>query len=115
MVVLHLVNGKKGPNDILVLVEAYTEPLSFAELLFIIKSVLDSEDSYYPIAEGNIGKAMFLNAVNELACGVPFEKVLKRYGLDRKRKLDIVDKRKPQTSQTEVKPIEKLHEVLEHG
>ncbi|MEM3699700.1 MAG: hypothetical protein QXL57_02385 [Candidatus Bathyarchaeia archaeon] len=114
MVVLHLVNGKKGPNDILVLVEAYTEPLSLPELLFIIKSVLDSEDSYYPIAEGNIGKAMFLNAVNELACGVPFEKVLERYKLDRKgKKLNIIDKRKRQAeAKPSVKPITKLHEVL---
>jgi len=43
MVVLHLVSGKKGVNDVVVLVEAYTEPLSLTELLFIIKCVLDSE------------------------------------------------------------------------
>lgn len=112
MVVLYLVNGRKGFNDILVLVEAYREPLSLAELLFIIKCVLDSEHSYYPVSEGNVGKAMFLNAVNELACGVPFERVLERYGLKRKGKtLNIVDKRKRWASQ--VKPIERLHEVLE--
>lgn len=114
MVVLYLIDGKKGPHDILVLVEAYTEPLSLPELLFIIKSVLDSEDSYYPISEGHIGRAMFLNAVNELACGVPFEKVLERYKLNRKgKKLKIVDKRKLEASH--VKPMEKLSEVLEHG
>jgi hypothetical protein len=110
MVVLHLVSGKKGVNDVVVLVEAYTEPLSLTELLFIIKCVLDSEDSCYPINEGNIGKAMFLNAVNELACGVPFEKVLSRYKLDRKgKKLNIVDKRKLQASM--VKPLVKSCEV----
>lgn len=113
MVVLYLVDGRKGENDVLVLVEAYKEPLSLPELLFIIKCVLASEDSYYPIREGNIGKAMFLNAVNELACGVPFEKVLKRYGLNRKGKhLNIVDNRKCEPKAS-VKPIEKLHEVLE--
>jgi len=95
MAILTLVDGKKGPGDILVLVTSYDQPLTFAEILFINKCVLDSEAIYYPISEGNIGKAMFLNAINELACGVPFEKVLERYGLKRKgKKLNIVDKRK---------------------
>ena len=94
MVVLHLIDGKKGPYDVLVLVEAYTEPLSLPELLFIIKSVLDSEDSYYPVNGGRLGKAMFLSAIIELACGVPFERVLERYGLNRKKGLKIIDKRK---------------------
>jgi len=95
MAILTLVDGKKGPGDILVLVTSYEQPLSFAEILFINKCVLDSEHEYYPIAKGNIGKAMFLNAINELACGVPFERVLERYGLKRKAKsLKIVDKRK---------------------
>ena len=95
MVLLTLVSGKKGPDDILVLVTAYGEPLSFAEWLFIGKAYLDSEASYYPVSEGYIGKAMLLNALNELAHGVDFEKVLERYGLKRKRKqLNIVDKRK---------------------
>jgi hypothetical protein len=114
MAILHLVDGRKGDNDILVLIEAYTEPLSLPELLFIIKCVLQSEDSYYPISEGKIGKAMFLNAVNELACGVPFNRVLERYGLNRKGKsLRIIDKRKRKPlSQASFKPIEKLSEVL---
>jgi hypothetical protein len=103
MVLLTLVNGKKGVNDVLVLVTAYAEPLSLAELLFLIKCVLDSEDSYYPISEGNIGKAMFLNAINELACGVSFEKVLERYSLKRKgKKINIMDKREEKASKKEV-------------
>jgi len=53
---------------------------------------------------------MLLNALNELAHGVSFEKVLKRYRLNRKgKKLKIVDKRRNAISQ---KPPEKLHEVL---
>ena len=113
MAILTLVDGKKGPGDILVLVTSYEHPLSFAEILFINKCVLDSEDQYYPISSGNIGKAMFLNAVNELACGVPFDRVIERYGLKRKgSELDIVDKRKT-ASKTGSRPIEKLHEVLE--
>lgn len=94
MVLLHLVEGKKGPDDILVLVTAYNQPLSFAEWLFVGKCYLDSEASYYPVSEGYLGKAMLLNALNELAHGVPFEKVLERYKLKRKKKvLNIVDKR----------------------
>ena len=95
MPVLTLVDGKKGPYDILVLVTSYEQPLSFAEWLFLGKNYLDSEASYYPVSEGYIGKAMLLNALNELSHGVPFDKVLERYGLKHKgRKLNIVDKRK---------------------
>ena len=110
MALLTLVEGQKGPYDIVVLVTAYNEPLSFAEWLFIGKCYLDSEGSYYPVSEGYIGKAMLLNALNELAHGVDFEKVLKRYRLNRKgRKLNIIDKRKNAISK---KSLEKLHEVL---
>ena len=95
MVLLTLVDGKKGSNDILVFVTAYNEPLTFAEWLFVGKCYLDSEASYYPIKEGYIGKAMLMNALNEVALGVDFEKVLKRYKLKRKGKnLKIIDKRK---------------------
>jgi len=95
MVQIILEDGRKGPKDILVKLTAYNETLRLSELLFIIKCVLDSEDSCYPISEGNIGKAMFLNAINEIAHGVPFERVLERYGLNRKgTKLNIIDKRK---------------------
>ena len=95
MAILTLVDGKKGPQDILVLVTSYEQPLSFAEWLFIGKNYMDSEASYYPVSEGYIGKAMLLNALNELSHGVPFDKVLERYHLKRKnRKLNVVDKRK---------------------
>ena len=95
LALLTLVDGKKGPEDILVLVTAYNEPLTFAEWLFLGKCYLDSEDSYYPINEGFIGKAMLMNALNEIALGVDFENVLKRYKLKKKGKnLKIIDKRK---------------------
>ena len=95
MVLLELVDGKKGFGDILVLVTAYNEPLSFGEWLFLGKCYLDSEAVYYPIQEGYIGKAMLMNAINEISQGVPFEKVLERYKLKRKGKgLNVVDKRK---------------------
>jgi hypothetical protein len=108
MAIITLINGKKGPGDTLALVTSYEAPLSFPEWLYVGKCYLDSEDSYYPIARGFIGKAMLLNALNELACGVPFDKVLDRYGLSGKR-LQIIDKRgKAQNP----KPSDRLHEVL---
>lgn len=94
LALLTLVDGKKGPKDILVLVTSYNEPLTFSEWLFIGKCYLDSEASYYPIKDGYIGKAMLMNALNEIAFGVDFEQVLKRYKLKRKGKnLKIIDKR----------------------
>jgi len=117
MAILTLVDGKKGIGDVLVLVTSYQQPLTFAEWLFVGKHYLDSEDSYYPISEGFIGKAMLLNALNELACGVPFLKVLEHYGLRRKTPLTVIDKRQdPGTSPLEIsqkhRTIERLHEVL---
>ena len=95
MAILTLVDGKKGPQDILVLVTSYEQPLSFAEWLFIGKNYMDSERSYYPIEKGNRGPCMLLEALIELSHGVDFDKVLERYGLKRKSKqLNIVDKRR---------------------
>jgi hypothetical protein len=98
MAILTLLDGKKGPGDILVLVRSYDEPLSIAEILYINNCILDSEAMYYPISKGYSGKAYFLNAINELACGVPFERVLEKYGLKRKKRLKIIDKRKQKQS-----------------
>ena len=111
MAILTLVDGKKGDHDVLVLVTSYDQPLTFAEWLFIGKNYLDSENSYYPVERGYIGKAMLLNALNELACGVPFDRVLERYGLKRKSGLNIVDRRLAVSDSRKV--ITKLHEVLE--
>lgn len=114
MVLLVLVEGNKGPDDVLVLVTAYNEPLSFAEWLFIGKCYLDSEASYYPVSEGYLGKAMLLNALNELSHGVPFDRVLERYKLKRKKKaLNIVDKRKRRGSNRVLTSKTKLSEVME--
>ena len=114
MALLILVDGKKGPGDIVVLVTAYNEPLSFAEWLFIGKCYLDSEASYYPVQNGFLGKSMLINALNELAHGVPFDKVLKRYKLKRKGKpLNIIDKRKSGPSSRILTGDSKIAEVLE--
>ena len=95
MVLFTLVDGKKGIGDTLVLVTAYDEPLTFSEWLFLGKCYLDSEARYYPIQSGYVGKAMLMNAFNEISHGIPFDRVLERYKLKRKGKnLKIIDKRK---------------------
>ena len=43
MVLFELINGRKGISDVLILITAYGEPLSFHELLFILKYYFDSE------------------------------------------------------------------------
>jgi hypothetical protein len=87
------VQGRKGKEDVLVLVSANQEPLTFAELLFIVKHYFESEDSYYPVSAGFKGRVMLANALNEIALGIPFEKVLENYGLKGKsRPLQIEDK-----------------------
>jgi len=98
VVLLTLVDGKKGLGDTLVLVTAYNEPLTFAEWLFIGKCYLDSEASYYPIQKGYLGEAMLVHALDEISRGIPFDKVLERYKLKRKgRGLKIIDKRRART------------------
>ena len=96
MVQLTLVDGRKGLGDILVLLKADDEPLSFAEWLFIGKCYMDSEASYYPVSEGYTGPCMLVEAVLELSHGVKFDMVLEKFKLKRKgMSLQILDKRKP--------------------
>jgi len=106
-----VVRGRKGPYDKLVLVTCYGEPLSFSDLLFILKTYFESEDSYYPVSEGYQGKAMLLKAIIEVYSGIPLERVLKVYKLDRKTsKTLIIDKTVAETSSE--KPVEKMHEWM---
>jgi hypothetical protein len=113
MVLFILENGKKGPNDVIVKVVSYGEVLTFSELLFLLKHYFKSEGSYYPISEGKRGQCMLLSAICEVAFGRDLDLVLKDYKLDRKgKKLSIIDKRNVER-EAEVKPITKLHEVLE--
>jgi len=114
MVLFKLVDGHKGPNDVLVLVTAYSEPLSFHELFFILKHYFDSEHSYYPVSKGNLGKGMLLSAICCVACGVPLDTVLEKFKLDRKtKKLNIIDKRKIcETVSNVISEKTQLHELM---
>jgi len=98
MVKLEIVRGKKGPDDKLVLVHAYGEPLSFSDLLLILRFYFESEESYYPKPR-NQGSCYLMKAILEEYSGLPHEEILRRYQLDRKIKKTLV--------------LERLHEVLE--
>jgi len=121
MVQFILENGRKGEHDVIVKVISYGEVLSFSELLFLLKHYFESEDSYYPISEGLRGKSMLLSAICQVACGRDLNLVLKDFGLDRKRGLNIVDKRKadsqtfqrlPEKSMPSKKPLEKVADFI---
>jgi len=99
MVKFEIVKGQKGPNDKLVKVWAYGEVFTFEDILRFLKIIFESEDSIYPISEGYQGKAMLLKAIIDVYSGLPIERVLESYKLNRKGRKTLV--------------IEKLHEVLE--
>ena len=79
------------------MVWAYGEPLSFSDLLFILRHYFESEESYYPKPQ-NQGSCYLMKAIIEEYSGLPHDEILKRYQLDRKIKKTVV--------------VEKLHEVL---
>lgn len=115
MVLFELVDGKKGSGDTLVLIHAYGEPLSFHELLFILKHYFDSEHHYYPVSEGYLGKGMLLSAICSVAVGVPLDTVLRKFKLYRKtKKLNIIDKRKIKDAVLEsvINNETQLHELM---
>ena len=89
MVHFEIVPGRKGPNDELVRVWAYGEVLSFSDVLFILDKYFKSEEGYYPKPRF-LGSCMLLEAILEVYSNVPFAKVLKKYGLERKTKSTVV-------------------------
>jgi hypothetical protein len=99
MVKFEIVKGQKGPNDKLVKVWSYGEVFTFEDILRFLKIIFESEDSVYPISEGYQGKAMLLKAIIDVYSGLPIERVLEAYRLNRKGRKTVV--------------VEKLHEILE--
>jgi hypothetical protein len=105
------VDGRKGPGDVLVLVDAEHEPLNFAEWLFIGAHYLASEDSYYPRNKGYAGSEYLMNALNDLVYnGLPIEVVLRKYKLE--NGLNITDKRLPAARGASGRVITNLAEIL---
>jgi hypothetical protein len=78
---LEVVQGKKGPNDKVVLITANREPLKIEHLLWILQQWFESEEACYPITEGYDGKCMLLKAIIDVYSGHKIETVLKRYSL----------------------------------
>jgi len=87
MVLFRVVSGNKGVKDKVVLVWSYGEPLTFADLLFLLKTYFESENAVYPVCEGYQGKCMLMKAILEVYSGIPLEKVCKFYKLKPKAKI----------------------------
>ncbi len=90
--------GNKAENDKVIRLTAYNEKVTLAEILKILDVVFKAEDECYPKPQYQ-GSCMLMKAILEIYSGFPFDKVLKRYGLERKASKTVV--------------IEKSHEVLE--
>ena len=93
MVKFEVVRGQKGPNDKVIKVWSYGEVFTFEDILRLLKVVFESEDSVYPIKMGYQGKAMLLKAIIDVYSGLPIERVLESYKLNRKgRKTVVIEK-----------------------
>jgi hypothetical protein len=92
-----MLKGKKSDDDVIIRIWANGEIITLEDILKMLDVIFKSEDSNYPIEIGFEGRAYFLKAIVDLACGIPLERVLKNYRL--KRKVS--------------RQIEKLHEILE--
>jgi len=95
MVLIKIEQGNKSSKDKIIRLYANGEIITLEDILKMLDVIFKSEDSNYPINEGYEGRAYFLKAIIELACGIPINRILKNYKLEKK------------------KPIEKLHEILE--
>ncbi len=91
MVEFILRSGNKSPQDCMVFLVAKDEVLTFQEILFILLHIFNSENDYYPISDGNLGKGMMISAICCLAIGVPIKTILKKFKLPMKklRTLDL--------------------------
>jgi hypothetical protein len=78
---LEVVQGKKGPNDKVVLITANSEPLKLSICFGFSSNGLKARNACYPITEGYDGKAMLLKAIIDVYSGHKIETVLKRYFL----------------------------------
>lgn len=74
-----LTRGKKGEGDTVIQILSDGEVFSFYELLFLLDHYFQSEDSYYPKKEGNLGRGMLLSAICTLAVGVDLDTVARRF------------------------------------
>jgi hypothetical protein len=99
MVFIKIEKGNKGSKDRIIRIWANGEIFTIEDILKMIDFIFKNEDEIYPISQGYDGRAYFLKAIIDLACGIPLERILENYKLKRKN--------------NSVKVIEKLHEILE--
>lgn len=85
MVILKLEQGNKSSQDRIIKIWAKGEIITLEDILRILDIIFKSEDSNYPISQGFEGRAYFLKAIIELACGIPLERILKNYKLKKKK------------------------------
>jgi hypothetical protein len=97
MIQMQMLKGKKSDDDVIIRIWANGEIITLEDILKMLDVIFKSEDSNYPIEIGFEGRAYFLKAIVDLACGIPLERVLKNYRL--KRKVS--------------RQIDRLHEILE--
>jgi hypothetical protein len=104
--------GRKAEGDRVIRLTAYNEKVSLAEILQILDVVFRAEEECYPKPHFQ-GSCMLMKAILEVYSGIPIEKVLANYGLRKASKTVVVEKLDSSEPKFSVKPIEKLHEVLE--
>jgi hypothetical protein len=97
MIQMQMLKGKKSDDDVIIRIWANGEIITLEDILKMLDVIFKSEDSNYPIEIGFEGRAYFLKAIVDLACGIPLERVLKNYRL--KRKVS--------------RQIDRLHQILE--
>ncbi|MEM3898530.1 MAG: hypothetical protein QXD34_01830 [Candidatus Bathyarchaeia archaeon] len=85
MVYFELIKGRKSGNDKLVKVYSYGEVFTVEDLLRLLQAFFESEDSNYPISRGKEGRAMLLKAIIDVYSGIPLEKIIEKYKLNRKK------------------------------
>lgn len=95
MVLLKIEQGNKSSQDKIIRIYANGEIITLEDILKMLDIIFKSEDFNYPINKGYEGRAYFLKAIIDLACGIPLNRILKNYKLEKRR------------------VIEKLHEILE--
>ena len=109
MVLFKVVPGRKGVNDRVVLIWAYGEALTFADLLFLLKTYFESESAVYPVSEGYQGRCMLMKSILEVYSGIPLERVFKFYRL--KPKAQIIEELGEIQKEKDVSEGKKVAEV----
>lgn len=87
MVQMQMLKGKKSEDDVIIRIWANGEIITLEDILKMLYVIFNSEDSNYPVELGFEGRAYFLKAIIDLACGIPLERVLRNYKLKRKAKV----------------------------